>query len=158
MTPEFWGDLLGNLTLSADYFVVDISDAIAAVTRNQTLQLCYTSAGLASPFCNQTPGGPVGWVRDLNGALIEVNTAAGNINAIETDGYELQAQYNFEVADLFGGEDMGRLSLSGVWQHINTFNQTSLAGTQFATLLPFVGTVGLFETRRTSAPCTRSAI
>lgn len=147
ITPDFWGDWFGNLTLSADYFVVDVADAIAAVGRNDTLDLCFGTPGLASPFCNQTPGGPVGWVRDLNGALIEVNVAAGNVNQLETDGYELQMFYNFEVAKLFGTsdeDDMGRLSLSAVWQHVNTFNQTVLAGTPLAETLPFVDTVGLF--------------
>ncbi|MEQ1866302.1 MAG: TonB-dependent receptor [Micropepsaceae bacterium] len=148
LTPDFWGDWFGNLTMSADYFVVDIADAIAAVTRNQTLNLCYTSPGLGSPFCNQTAGGPVGWVRDVNGALVEVNTASGNVNALETNGFDVQLTYNFEVAELFGSsaeDDYGRMSLSGVWQHMNTNNQTSLAGTANASVLEFVDAVGVFS-------------
>jgi outer membrane receptor protein involved in Fe transport len=157
ITPDFWGDWFGNLTVSLDYFDVDISDAIAAVGRNTTLDLCFQTPGAigpggvsagVSPFCNQTPGGPVGWVRDLNGALIEVNIAAGNVNALETDGYELQASYNLDIADLFGSseqDELGRLSLSGVWQHNNTLDQTVLAGTSLATLRPFVGSVGVFD-------------
>jgi outer membrane receptor protein involved in Fe transport len=155
ITPDFWGDLFGNLTLSADYFVVDISDAIAAVGRNTTLDLCFQTAGAIgpggvdagiTPFCNQTPGGPVGWVRDLNGALVEVNTAAGNVNALETSGFELQAGYNFDLPNVFGGpEDLGRMSLTAVWQHINTFDNTTLAGTPLATLAHGVGSVGLFD-------------
>jgi outer membrane receptor protein involved in Fe transport len=157
ITPDFWGDFLGNLTLSADYFVVDISDAIAAVGRNTTLDLCFQTPGSIgpggvnagiTPFCNQTPGGPVGWVRDLNGALIEVNTAAGNVNALETSGFELQAGYNFQVANLLGGsetDDYGRLSLTAVWQHINALDATTLAGTPLATLARGVGSVGVFD-------------
>jgi outer membrane receptor protein involved in Fe transport len=37
------------------------------------------------------------------------------------------------------------LSLSAVWQHINTFDTTTLAGTPLATLQPGVGAVGLFD-------------
>ena len=157
ITPEFWGELLGNLTVSVDYFRVDISDAIAAVSRDNTLDICFQTPGAIgpggvnagiSPFCDQTPGGPVGWTRDLNGALTEVNVASGNVNQLEADGFELQAGYNVDVAKLFGGSDTdnyGRLSLSGVWQHNNTLDQTVLAGTPLATLVSFVGSVGVFD-------------
>jgi outer membrane receptor protein involved in Fe transport len=157
ITPDFWGDWFGNLTVSADYFRVDIDDAIAAVTRNKTLDLCFETPGAigpggvdtgASPFCAQTPGGPVGWTRDLNGALTEVNVQTANINQIETDGFEVQAAYNLEVAKLFGGsdsEDYGQLSLSGVWQHNNTLDNTVLPGTPDAERTAFVGSVGVFD-------------
>jgi iron complex outermembrane receptor protein len=146
ITPDFWGKWLGNLTVSADYFTVEVGQAIAAVGRDQTLTLCYASAGLSSPFCNQTPGGPVGWVRDLNGALIQVNTAAGNVNTLETNGFEVQANFNFDVGATLGQtEDLGRMSLSGVWQHVNTYTQDSLSGTPFSTVIEFAGAVGVFE-------------
>lgn len=157
ITPDFWGDWLGNLTISADYFRVDIDDAIAAPTRNKTLDLCFETPGAigpggvstgASPFCDQTPGGPVGWTRDLNGALTEVNVQTANINQIETDGFEVQAAYNLDVAKLFGGadsEDYGRLSLSGVWQHNNTLDTTVFPGTAAADTTSFVGSVGVFD-------------
>jgi iron complex outermembrane recepter protein len=157
ITPDFWGGWFGNLTVSADYFRVDIDDAIAAVTRNKTLDLCFETPGAigpggvdtgASPFCNQTPGGPVGWTRDLNGALTEVNVQTANINQIETDGFEVQASYNFEVAKVLGGsenDDYGRLSLSGVWQHNNTLDTTVLPGTPNAERTAFVGSVGVFD-------------
>lgn len=147
ITPAFWGDWFGNLTLSADYFVVDISNAIALVGRNNTIQLCYASVGLSSPFCNATPGGPVGLVRDVNGALVEVNSANGNINAIETSGFEVQVQHNFQIKDLFGLEetDLGRLQTSLTWQHLNNYLLTTLAGTAFATTQDFAKTVGTFE-------------
>jgi iron complex outermembrane receptor protein len=157
ITPDFWGDWFGNLTVSADYFRVDIDDAIAAVTRNKTLDLCFETPGAigpggvdtgASPFCAQTAGGPVGWTRDLNGALTEVNVQTANVNQIETDGFEVQAAYNLELAKLFGGsdsEDYGQLSLSGVWQHNNTLDNTVLPGTPDAERTAFVGSVGVFD-------------
>ena len=151
ITPDFWGDWLGNLTVSADYFVVDVADAIAAVGRNTTLTLCYQTPGLASPFCNPTPGGPVGLVRDVNGALTQVNTASGNVNQLETDGFEVQMSYNLDVANLFGSkeDELGRLSLSGTFQHTNTYNLTTLVGTPQATLNSFLDTSGLFANEAT---------
>lgn len=148
VTPDFWGNWFGNLTMSADYFVVDVADAIGSVSRNQTIRLCYTTPGLASPFCNPTPGGPIGLVRNVNGALIQVNTAQANVNQVETDGFEVQLNYSVDVAKLFGNSaesELGQLSLSGVWQHVNTYNTTSLAGTPLATLIRDVDTVGLFS-------------
>jgi outer membrane cobalamin receptor len=147
-TPDLWRSWLGDLTVSMDYFRLEVTDAIAAVTRNQTLDLCFQTPGLASPFCNQTLGGPIGWVRDLNGALIQVNIAAANINQFETEGFDLQFFYNIELGGVFGNgeeDDMGRLSLSAIWQHTDMLDQTALAGTPQATLIPLKGAVGVFE-------------
>jgi outer membrane receptor protein involved in Fe transport len=147
-TPDLWRSWFGDLTLSMDYFRLEVAEAIAAVSRNQTLDLCFQTPGLASPFCNQTPGGPIGWVRDLNGALIQVNIAAANINELETEGFDFQLLYNIQLGEVFGSgesDDMGRLSLSAIWQHTDVLDQTALAGTPQATVIPFKGAVGIFE-------------
>jgi outer membrane receptor protein involved in Fe transport len=146
-TPDLWAEWLGDLTLSVDYFHIEISDAIAALGRNQTLTLCYETPGLALPFCAQTPGGPRGFVRDVNGALVEVNVQAANQNEIESNGFDLQIFYSLELAELLAAEtdDFGRLSLSANWQHTNALDTTVLAGTALAEVVAAVPSVGAFE-------------
>lgn len=146
VTPDFWGKWFGKLTLSVDYYDFDISDAIGSVSRNETLELCYTSVGLGSPFCNNTPGGPIGFVRDVNGALEEVNTALANVNAIKTSGVDIQLNYGFEVNSLVPvSSDLGSMSLNAQWTHLDTYDFTALAGTAFADTTTGVGEIGYAE-------------
>jgi outer membrane receptor protein involved in Fe transport len=108
--------------------------------------LCYNSTALSSPFCNQTPGGPIGFVRDVNGALVEVNTALANVNEFETSGWDFQLNYAFDVNSLLSlGTDLGRLNLNAQWTHLNSYTFTALAGTIFESSTTSVGAIGAAE-------------
>lgn len=148
ITPAFWGDWLGNLTVSADYFTVEVNDAIEAVSRNDTLTACYTTPGLASPFCNQAPGNTVGFIRDINGALSEVNTALANSQRIVTDGFDVQASYQFAVGSLTGTDsDWGDLALNATLTHLNTYNTVVLPETTLEQTTQRAGHVGFAENK-----------
>lgn len=146
-TPDFWGDWLGSLTMSVDYFQFEVTNAIGGLSRNNTLTTCYNSTPpLSSPFCDQTVGGPVGWVRDVNGALVEVNTQVKNQNEFETSGWDFQLNYAFDVNSLLSlGTDLGRLNMNAQWTHLNSYTFTALAGSPQATTTTSVGAIGAAE-------------
>ncbi|CAN5363431.1 TonB-dependent receptor [soil metagenome] len=80
LTPHF----LPGLTMSADYYNITITDAIATVASSQVLARCV--AGEA-PFCRQLVfGGP-------GGALSQINLFPLNINRDAVDGIDFLADY-----------------------------------------------------------------
>ncbi len=138
-TPKFakWAE---PLVLSVDYFNIEIEDAIAAVGRNTTLSLCYNSAGLSSPFCGNI-------IRDVNGAIDQVNTGAANSQRLETSGIDVQLGYRWDLAEAFGneGEDLGMLTLTINYQWLNNLTTTVLPGTAFESEVENVGLMGSFR-------------
>ena len=138
-TPKFWKPI-DTLVLTVDYFNIKIDDAIAAVGRNTTLNLCYTSTGLSSPYCGNI-------VRDINGAITEVNTGASNSRTLETSGLDVQLNYRLDIANTFGneGEDLGQLTLTVNYQWLEKYTTTNLPGTPFESTSSSVGFLGAFR-------------
>jgi iron complex outermembrane receptor protein len=96
-TPEF----ISNLSLSIDYFRIKMKNSIGAITASNNViqQLCVGSGG-TSPYCalyvrpfpytNTTPANfPT---KVFNQSL---NTALN-----QTEGFDFEANYNFEMSDL----------------------------------------------------------
>lgn len=91
-----------GLSLSFDYFKIDIQKAVSSATTLQVFNGCYTSAlnpGLSAsaPFC--------GFIRrdTTNGGLNSgqgVITQSSNLGTVLTEGYDLEARYRFSVKDL----------------------------------------------------------
>ncbi len=138
-TPKFakWAE---PLVLTVDYFNIEIEDAIAAVGRNTTIDLCYQSAGLGSPYCGNV-------VRDVNGAIVEVNTGAANSRTLETSGIDVQLGYRWDLTEAFGsdGDDLGMLTLTINYQWLNNLTTTVLPGTAFEAVSESVGLMGAFR-------------
>ncbi len=137
LTPADWG--LDGVTFSVDYFNIKIKDAIASVTRNETLNLCYASAGLSSPYCANI-------TRDMNGVLTAVNTGATNSRTMETDGLDVLASWRLDLGETFGlGDDYGALTLGVNYQYLNSFDVTTLPGTAYESVKSHVGLLGYFK-------------
>lgn len=97
-SPEF----IPGFTLSANYFSIDISDAIDRVTGFRVQELCYDTDPAISPVaaCNQITRDQV---RSSITAIIE---QYDNISSLKTTGFDLSALYNTYIASI------GQLSLS----------------------------------------------
>jgi outer membrane receptor protein involved in Fe transport len=81
------------LRISADYYRIDVHDAIdslADANANYIPDQCYESASLSSPLCaliTRTPSGP------STGQISRILAPDQNIGAIETDGVDLGLTY-----------------------------------------------------------------
>lgn len=137
-TPKFakWAE---TLVLSVDYFNIKIDDAIAAIGRNDVLRLCYTSAGMSSPLCGQI-------IRDVNGALTDVNSGAANSRKLETSGIDVQASYRLDLGQTFGNEeDIGSLTFTINYQWLNNYTTTVFPGSPFESVIESAGGLGAFR-------------
>jgi outer membrane receptor protein involved in Fe transport len=95
----FQPDFAAGLSLSVDYFDIEIAQAIAAFGggANNILDVCYNDAavgGAGSPFCNTV-------TRRADGTILEVQELSQNVALITLNGFDVQASYDM---DLMGGD------------------------------------------------------
>tara|TARA_Y100000766_G_scaffold285055_2_gene306102 strand:+ start:782 stop:3904 length:3123 start_codon:yes stop_codon:yes gene_type:complete len=86
-----------GLTLSVDYWSVEIEDAISAVGSSDILNGCYDSANYPGlGFCDQ-------FTRRGDGGLNSLTTGQINFAAVEAEGYDVSVNYSFSIdANDFG--------------------------------------------------------
>jgi len=88
-------DFANTLSVSLDYYNIEIDDGIATTPRSVVLQRCFEVA--PSEF-DPTCGGRAR--RDFGpnaGALIEVDSGVNNENRFETSGLDLQVSYGMSI-------------------------------------------------------------
>lgn len=108
---------LPGLTVTADYFDIEIEDAITTITLNQSLDLCFVQVqDLSSSVCAPFVG-----VRN-NAGQIEVDNApllgGQNIATLEVSGVDLQVNYSTSIPFSLltdTGEQTLNLSFLGTW-------------------------------------------
>lgn len=116
--------MLQGLAISVDYYDIEIDDAIDAVGRQTTIDRCYDSVGLSDPLCANL-------VRNINGALNEVNTQVQNVTTLEVEGVDVAASYPFDL-NYFNyrpvGDDNGEVTIAVQYNNVILYD---LDGTDF---------------------------
>lgn len=115
-TPDF----IPGLTVSLDYFDIEITDVISAFGggANNVINTCYGDpvlGGVGSPFCNAI-------TRAGSGLITEVSVTSQNVASLTVNGFDLQAEYSY---------DLGSYGLVGI-DYVGTYSDEN-------TLVPFDG-------------------
>lgn len=113
LQPSF----LPGLTVTADYFNIEIEDAISTPSLNTLFGLCFEqSADINSPQCQRFAG-----LRDANGAFTRVSPPlqlSQNIAELGVSGIDLEVNYGLDLPfSVFTDTGEQRLDLSflGTW-------------------------------------------
>ncbi|MFN3619706.1 MAG: TonB-dependent receptor [Sphingorhabdus sp.] len=102
-------DSIPGLSLTVDYYKIEINNAIASQSATQILQLC---AARGDVFCDLVR-------RDTGtGAILELLQGAQNLNSIETDGVDATLRYDFNT-------NVGRISAVLDASYLNSFKTTA---------------------------------
>lgn len=122
---------LEPLSLSVDYFKIEITDAIGTLGRNTSLNRCYgngdtdvTSYDANSAFCSNIERYTVG---PFLGTTDRVNSFSQNLSSIETSGIDLQANYAWDLEDTFEGA-VGSLHFSANYQWLEKYESEAFPG------------------------------
>lgn len=102
-----------NLTLTVDYYNIDISDAINGPPRAFTLDQCFNNGNQA--FCQLVTRRPTATAINSAGSIQFINALQVNAASIKTEGIDVTLNY-FTDLSLFGGN--GRLNLHGAYTHV----------------------------------------
>lgn len=90
--PEF----ATGLSMTLDYWKVEIDDSIQSISGSQKLSNCYNSVDLSHPFC-----APEFQTRDpLTGEVNFLSAQPSNIGAEDAEGIDLSMQYATTLGDL----------------------------------------------------------
>jgi outer membrane receptor protein involved in Fe transport len=93
LTPRF----LPKLTMSVDYFNIEITDTISTFGSNNTLNACYFQGDAAS--CSRINRDQNGNLWRADGNVEDLNV---NIGSLETTGYDLNLNYSGVEMGTFG--------------------------------------------------------
>lgn len=85
-TPSF----MSGLSVSVDWFKIDIEDAINVVPLQRLVDNCVDSASIANPFCGLI-------TRRGDGAITDVNVTPINVGSLKTSGIDFQANYGMPI-------------------------------------------------------------
>lgn len=109
-----------HLSLSLDYYRIEIDNAIGSTSLTSALDLCARSNDPASQFCS-----PV--VRDATGNIREYTNPQFNLAALAVEGVDLAVNYRFDLSDslaLFGNSASINVQMLANFAMENTVKST----------------------------------
>lgn len=113
-TPEF----ADGLTVTVDYYNIDVQNAIDNISPQTTLERCRTTGD--ADVCGLINRGPVSgtlWIGQDNIQAVDVNTGF-----IETEGVDFTIEYEFDIAD------MGSISIANIGNYVMKFDRQEFPG------------------------------
>lgn len=115
-------DALRGLTLTVDYFNIELKDAISRISQATVLNKCYVQ-GVGS-FCQFVTRRSTASGAFSAGSVEQVVRALVNSGGTKTEGLDFTASYQMRA---FGG----RANLSASWTHLLAHGSTPLAGDRY---------------------------
>jgi hypothetical protein len=120
-----------GLTIVADRIEVDLEDGLSAFTTADFAAACYDNADPPPETCSAfTRSATVNAAGEPGGTIITGRTTTFNAGVVRFRGEVYNVNYNFALADLFGGNNLGRLELAVEATHTSLLT-TSVTGTTF---------------------------
>lgn len=136
--PNLPWDLISNLSVSLDYYNIDLQNAVGTITAPLTLARCFNATGstnptysASNPFCGLVS-------RNSDGTIDTVVAQSLNLGGYKTSGVDLQIDWRFDTSAV-GLRDGGRINVNILSAYLDTFKIKSLPGDPF---LEYAGTIG----------------
>ena len=109
-TPTF----IDGLSISIDYWDIEVEDLISRLTSDSVNDACWASAGLTAPECAQ-------FTTAYNAATNNLTIRDGvnqltNLDDVSTDGFDMAANYEFDIGDV-----VMNIDFQGTYVKENTF-------------------------------------
>ncbi len=121
LQPRF----IPGLSVTVDYWNIEIDDAISAVSAQDIVNSCYDGPNLQSVFCSQ-------FTRNRNATsptflgFNSITTSQLNFAGLEASGIDFNVSYGFDFAD-FGRPSWGDVGLSVGGTHVEDRNNFPFA-------------------------------
>jgi len=110
--PKSLGGALSRLTLTGDYYNIEVTDVISGFPRGVTLDQCYNGGN--SVFCDLIVRRPTATSTNSAGSLEFINRLSVNAAVLETSGVDVTANWYTPL----GLTDGDRLSMRVAYTHV----------------------------------------
>jgi iron complex outermembrane receptor protein len=134
-------DFIPGFQASVDYYRIGVKGAVSSLTPQNVEDLCFFGF---TDYCQQTalttangvnqsaaaPGGPAapGYVGSVPNQLTAVHSKAFNAATLLTDGFDLEASYQFDLQDY---DIPGQFTIRNLANHVSKFiSDSGIPGTQ----------------------------
>ena len=101
-----------NLSLTVDYFDIDLEDAIGTFGAQTIMEKCLDAESLDNMFCALVNRDPV------TKNLISVDVQQLNLSRFATRGIDYEARYWFPLSAIGMGEEAGTISINAVYTNL----------------------------------------
>ncbi|MGK0256869.1 MAG: iron complex outermembrane receptor protein, partial [Candidatus Azotimanducaceae bacterium] len=118
----FAPDFIEGLTISADWYDIELEDAIEFASPEQAANLCVDLAEANNEFCDLI-------TRGSDGGIVDFIEQPKNIAALSTKGIDFNITYNLDLSRLGASADWGTLNFALAGNHLLELKTTSLPGT-----------------------------
>jgi iron complex outermembrane receptor protein len=133
-TPTF----ISNLSVTVDRFQIEIDKFVNLFGRQSITNACYDSPD--RQFCDLLTRGTNAFVPGANYVLVSVDDQAANLAANDISGFDVEVNYRFNIADVFGsGGDFGGLGVALRGTFYDKAESTPRPGAAKIDLLGFAG-------------------
>lgn len=126
MTPRF----LPGFTLIADYYEIEVTDAIGSVNSQLAADLCYDDASFNNRFCSSI-------TRDADGQVSRIVNQVENLNVLIAEGIDVTMEYEFDAPFI-----PGEFETQIIYSHVKT-NEEQFDGPDGLEIDDFAGEIGL---------------
>lgn len=115
LRSPFESEALRHLTVSVDYYDIDLEDAISPATTQTVYQQCFNGLGTNpsydpnNPYCKLILRSPI------NGFWLATNAVYQNLGAIKTAGVDTQIDWNMQTPFIGGLEGTLSANVNAGW-------------------------------------------
>ncbi|MDP3514438.1 MAG: TonB-dependent receptor [Sulfuritalea sp.] len=145
LQPSFANPWISGMSLSADYYNIQIEDAIGTVLGGGILNKCFNVDGsnptyaLSNQYCQLIERDPTGQFGSVLGAIRGVKKATLNLADYEIAGVDVQLDWTINLADVGFEQIPGRVKLNTVVTNLRNYK---LRNTEQDPSIDFIGTIG----------------
>ena len=137
--PKFEMELFSRVSMSLDYYSIDIKNAVGTVTASTAVAKCFNADG-SNPtysntnfFCSLLSRDP------LTGQFVNSIQTNANLAELKTAGYDFQADWNFGLGAIGLDDSYGTVGLNVIGNYLSEMKVQLLPGAPFRDLRGSIG-------------------
>jgi outer membrane receptor protein involved in Fe transport len=125
--PVFERELFSNISISLDYYNIDIDNVINVVSGVTAINKCYNLDGTNSSYAADNVYCQL-ITRDATGGINTVATPYLNLGKLTTSGVDAQLDWSFDLSAIGLSDNAGRLGLNLIGNYTNSYTVQLLPG------------------------------
>ena len=138
LSSPFPSPLLRRMSLSVDYYNIEIKDAIGTISGVTLINSCFNATGTNSSYAQSSPYCS-GISRNADGTIYNINQPYLNLGGYKTAGIDFAFDWRLPLDAMGIGGDSGDLNINVLANYLDNFKIQSLPG---AAYIDYAGTIG----------------